>query len=255
MPYVKAIIYGENLELYNYEKDINPTGGKKLGNKSRDNSSSLVTSGEPTIKKSSRRRDNSRRAGLSFRRLVLANMAFDVPPILATFTYAENQTDLAVGYKDWNAFVRGVRYHIGKSWKYIVVPEFQKRGSLHFHALLWGIPEDRRKQERRTRFFARCWGKGFVDLIATDGNERIAGYIAKYMVKGYNDERLFAKKAYRCSRNVVRPVCEKNLGGMHYVSEVYGIGGDNPPCEDKEFGTQWMGKGRFRLYKIKQKTK
>jgi hypothetical protein len=76
----------------------------------------------------------------------------------------------------------------------VAVSEFQKRGAIHFHALVWGIPPSVVKAERHTRLVASIWGQGFTDMIETDGNSRLASYFAKYMKKAYLDPRMLKKK-------------------------------------------------------------
>lgn len=248
--YYKAVVYGDNLDLYNYEEDIRTLGGKRktvqssIGLSDMDTSSLVVR--ERQLQK---RRDNARRAQLSFRRLILSNMGDGAPPILITNTYTKNQANARIGYKDFKAFIGKLRYLYGAQFRYISVPEFQKRGALHFHTLFWGLPEDLPKKERSTRLVASLWGLGFTDVYLTDGNEKIAFYLSKYMSKNFSDSRFFGIKCYRTSRNVIRPITLRNLGGTWYLSEKYGIGVDNPPCIDKSFQTQWLGKGRYRLYK------
>jgi len=252
MGYNKAIIYGANLDLYTYEKDIQHLGAKRTKTQSDSDRKDLGSNGILTERLEawrSRRSDNKRRAVMAFRRLVLSNMVESPPPFLITCTYATNQTDLRVGYEDFKAFSRALRTRFGRGFRYIAVPEFQKRGALHFHALAWGLPEDLAKRERSTRLVAQFWDHGFVDVYLTDGDEKISSYLAKYMSKCHDDIRLFEKKTYRCSRNVFRPIVEKNAMLTH-LEYVYGIGVDNPPCKDKTFETQWMGQGRYRYYKL-----
>jgi len=253
MGYNKAIIYNDTLELYTYEKNIEHLGGKRGASKSNPNRKDLDNAGDSSerlLAWQSRRSDNKRRAVMAFRRLVSANMGKSAPPLLVTCTYSENQTNPRVGYKHFQSFIRNLRFKFGNNFRYIAVPEFQKRGALHFHTLFWGLPQNLAQEERRTRLVASLWGLGFVDVYRTDGDEKLASYLAKYMSKGHDDVRLFEQKTYRCSRNVLRPVVEKNAMLVH-LEYVYGIGVDNPPCLDKIFETQWLGQGRYRLYKLK----
>lgn len=256
MSYYKAIIYGDYLELYNYAKNPRVAGRKKRTVQSRADMSVVVDSerdGEEAQEKYKKRQGNIRHAVSSFRRLVLCNNAESKPPLLITFTYADNQRDLKIAYKDFHACIRAMRNSFGGVFRYIAVPEFQKRGAVHFHALFWGLPESLCAEERSTRVVASLWKRGFVDVFLTDGSDKLSGYLAKYMSKSYADFRLRNFKAYRCSRNVKKPVVEKDLGGTMFLNHVYGIGVDNPPCRDVEFDTQWMGKGRFRLYQLYKK--
>src|SRR5690606_15820961 len=101
-----------------------------------------------------------------------SNLGGSSLPILATLTYRDNFTDLSGAYKHFSAFIQSLRHKFGKTFKYICVPEFQKRGAVHFHALFWGLPENLLSLERKSRTLATIWGKGFVYLKQTDGNEK-----------------------------------------------------------------------------------
>lgn len=249
MGYTKAIIYGSILELYNYEANIRSVGGKRTGVQSGARVQGVGIDSELGGKQRlQKRQDNQNRSLLEFRRLVIANISFSTPPVLVTVTYSTNQTDLGCGYEDWKTFARNMCKHFGKGIRYISVPEFQRRGAVHFHALYWGLPQDIHLKERDTRLVASFWGQGYVDVYLTDGRENLAGYLSKYMSKAYFDPRMFGRRMYRCSRNVLRPLVEKSVG-MWYLSERYGIGVDNPACVDKSFVTKWLGTGRYRLYK------
>ncbi|HUD45131.1 MAG TPA: hypothetical protein VMR41_06310 [Patescibacteria group bacterium] len=249
MGYIKAIIYGDNLELYTYEKNIKYNGRGGTKPKMGTSVPLLVDDRGVAVRQLiQKRRDNASRSANTFRRLVLANLSVSSPPALITCTYAKNQTNIRIAYQDFRSFIGTLRYRFGKKFRYITVPEFQKRGAIHFHSLFWGLPENISTDERHTRLVASMWGHGFVDCYLTDGNEKISSYIAKYMAKSYLDDRLGFSKAYRCSRNILRPIIEKNLGGLFYLSEMYNLGVDNFPCKDKQFDTQWLGKGRYRHY-------
>jgi len=104
------------------------------------------------------------------------------------------------------------------------------------------------KQERDTRLVASLWKQGFVDLVQTDGDIRIAGYMAKYMGKAFVDSRLYSKKAYIASRNIKRPIIDKNaiVIATMYENELSTV----VPCEEKTYLTQWLGECRFRHYKL-----
>ena len=51
-----------------------------------------------------------------------------------TLTYAENVQDIDKGYKDFKTWVRQIRRKM-PDFQYLCVPEFQKRGAIHFHAI------------------------------------------------------------------------------------------------------------------------
>jgi len=255
--YIKTISYGDTVEIYQYEKDITFNGrrGKKFRNShyDADLDSAVKDSVRTAEQKQEKRKDNARRTAMVFRRLVSANLGESNCPLLISLTYSENFEDIGLAHKDFNSFARSIRNQFGKEVSYVAVPEFQKRGAIHFHALFWGLDSTSlASTERRTRLVAGLWGKGFVDLVATDGDHKIAGYLAKYMSKTFCDSRLLSKKAYIASRNIKRPVVEKNalleplfMGGLQDIPDL----STATLVIEKEYDTVWLGKGRYQLYK------
>lgn len=239
-------MYGRNLELYEFE--IDPTARPKKARIIKIRKEEADTD-DPFAEQRIqwKREDNVRRASNVFRRIVAANLSENDLPLLITLTYRENMDDLTIGYHDFRAFVQALRYKYGKSFKYICVPEFQKRGAVHFHALFWRLPVEVFTDERRTRTIAAMWDKGWVDMKVTDGNEKISGYLAKYMAKAFTDPRLKNQKAYTASKNIDRPrVVSGNYFFWPLIDE-YTL--NSSPLIDKEFSTKWLGKCRYRHYR------
>lgn len=251
MGYNKIISYGNNLEVYEYEKDIVIlVGRKRRDTEITFSEDGLATSREDSLPKGDvgKRSDNARRASLAFRRIVASNLGGSALPILITLTYRDNFTDLAGGYRHLTTFIQTLRRRFGKNFSYVLVPEFQKRGAVHFHALFWGLPETVLSMERKTRRISKIWGKGFVFIKQTDGNEKLAFYLAKYFTKAFLDPRLKNQKSYVASRNIKRPLEQKGPFHMPTVLDEYGA--KEEPIVDREYQTKWLGKGRYRLFKI-----
>lgn len=252
MGYTKIIISGNNVEKYEYEKEPRPVARGRRKRKINNGSESVGADRSDTLseRQLGKRQDNARRTGLVFRRIVASNLSGAMPPLLLTFTYKENITDINIGYKDYQSFIKALRNKFGKTFSYIAVSEFQKRGAIHFHALFWGLPSEIFSQERKTRTIALIWKHGYVFMKETDGNNKLSSYLAKYMVKAFTDPRLKNKKAYFASRNVKRP---KIIAGEDFsfwpVEEEYV--GDRKPITDKEYNTLRMGKCRYRHWNIK----
>jgi len=261
MGYTKVISYSNLIEVYEYEKDIRDNGRKSVSSRDwRVNEDTGCCEDMAVIRKDREKRsqsqkvrtkENARRSMLAFKRLVASNLSEFDRPVFITLTYAENIEDLKLARKDFNSFATSLVYHFGKAVKYVCVPEFQKRGAVHFHTLFWGLPSVVVGEERHTRFLAGIWNRGFLDVCATDGNIKIAGYVAKYMEKSFLDERLKGMRAWTCSRNMLKPVVDKNA---HLEMYYYGFRGIDlstaTTLHDKSFETQWLGKGRYRLFTI-----
>lgn len=128
-----------------------------------------------------------------------------------TLTYAENMQDILKAKKDLEYLVTNVKKY-KKDFKYIAIPEFQKRGSIHFHLLTNLSKEDNiiyiQKRNNKNYYHIKYWKKGFtkVDFICND-IKKIISYISKYMTKEC-DNRLFNIKRYTSSQNLIKPIDE-----------------------------------------------
>jgi len=251
MGYNKVVLSGDTLEIYQYEKNLSLYRREKRSTKGRVTNQMLASSGEDVLfqRQLGKRRDNARRAKVAFARLVRANLGGDDRPILITLTYAQNQTDIRSAYGDFTSFIQALRFRFGKGFKYIATPEFQKRGAVHFHALVWGLPKTLVLREREDRVIAGLWARGFVSVDNTDGNEKLSYYLAKYMVKAYTDSRLIGQKAYIASRNVSRPVQYLDISPLWPLLEQFELS-PSKLLRESEYMTQWLGKGRYKSYKL-----
>jgi len=252
MSYKKFIRYGNNLEVYEYERE--PISREQRANrKPKDNAynKKLGADRKDTLseRQLGQRQNNSKRAMVAFRRLVASNLQRPELPSLLTLTYAENLTDLSIGYKDYRSFVQALRYKYGKDFRYICVPEFQKRGAVHFHALFWGLPSEVFLQERKSRTIAMMWGHGYIFMKETDGHEKLSTYLAKYMSKAFIDPKLKNQKSYVASRNVKRPQVGRGIAPMWAVIDDF-TGDQEVEVVEKTYDTKWLGKCRHRLFKI-----
>lgn len=125
-----------------------------------------------------------------------------------TLTIAENLTDINKANKKLRYFIDKIQ-RIYKDFKYICIPEFQKRGAVHYHLLTNIDINDKRfiyKQPGKEKFkHIKYWNEGFnsVDSLEKD-IKKIVGYISKYMTKDI-DDRLYNHRRYFYSRNLRKP--------------------------------------------------
>jgi len=230
--YTKIIQSGKLVEVYTYASDPPPYRPRK---KSR-------------FKNPRRYRRNVERARAAFFRLVRANLGSGPNPAFVTLTMREVVT-LQEGWTAFTQFSERFRYNFSNRISLVAVPEFQKRGSIHFHLIVWGLNEYA-KNERNSRQIQNLWQRGFVDCVQTDGSEKIAGYLAKYMRKSMYDIRLIGQKAYTASRSCLRSVSLSSSFQVRHSLEICGVDLSTlTPLQDKSFSTQWLGQGRYRLYK------
>lgn len=233
MGYKKIIQSGDLLEIYEYKHTYiprfkNTRKGEVFGRRSPSRN---------------RRPDNLFRLTKGFVRLVRSNLVRKKAPLLVTCTFAE-KVDVVEGYCLFSRFIRLLRSTYGKTFSYVAVPEFQKRGSIHFHILFWDLLITP-KHERKYRIIQRHWGQGFVDCVTTDSSPKLAKYLGKYLFKTLRDERLGGKKAYSASRNILRPV-QKTFNGSNIMDSV--IVGDSIPERVVYYDTQWLGACKYSEY-------
>lgn len=161
---------------------------------------------------------NAIRSNMNCQRIAKSNR--DSWESFITLTFKENITDIVYANKifhNWSSNIRKLK----KDFKYIAVPEFQKRGAVHYHILSnLGredtniiIPQKERTEKTKdltTLFDVKYWSKGFarVDFIKGD-YKKIYSYICKYMTKDI-DNKLFGKHRYFNSQNLDKP-CEEYL--------------------------------------------
>lgn len=128
-----------------------------------------------------------------------------------TLTFKENITDLDYANKEFNKFIKRVRY-IKNDFSYLAVPEFQKRGAVHYHLLTNLDPnidiDIIPKQENKDSMYdVVSWKHGFTsvfDLKLTDDKFSVSAYMSKYFFKEI-DNRLFGRRKILYSSNLEKP--------------------------------------------------
>jgi len=155
----------------------------------------------PRIKKP-RREDNLSRTKQSVFFIVSGNVRQLKSSMFVTLTFADNITDLRTANGHFRNFVRRFKRDIGFSPQYLCVPEFQKRGAVHYHVVFFNLGFF---PVRRLR---NIWSWGSVDIEKIDHPDNVSAYITAYITKENMDSRLFGEKAYFCSRGLLRPVVE-----------------------------------------------
>ena len=141
------------------------------------------------LKRSQRRaRTNVRRACLNY-----------LPDRMLTLTFRENLTDLKQAWTIFKSFNARMKRRYGDRWRYVIVPEFQKRGAVHFHLAIDGYYSVKVVRA----IWSKCTGslEGNIDITSPRkalnkkswNPKRIANYLSKYITKldsvGFNSRR------------------------------------------------------------------
>lgn len=129
-----------------------------------------------------------------------------------TLTYSTPQFSLAQVKSDFNSFIKRLRYHLSKNFRYIAVPEKHKSGAYHIHYIIFDtgyIPSDQLES---------IWSKGFIRINLIQGDtSKIANYLAKYLTKDY---LLSGTRRFMSSNNINRPFEISDLSTLPPLREV-----------------------------------
>jgi hypothetical protein len=187
----KLIISGDVMEFYAYEKSI--ARGYKIDPGSAPGRS--VEASEEDKQKN--RTLVLSRAQKRVRRLINANKCRGVK--FVTLTFAENIQDLDLANAHFNRFIKRAQYRLGK-FGWLVVPEFQKRGAIHYHLVTFGLGYVPNSTLRE------IWGHGFVRINRCDDVTNLGAYVCKYMTKQPGEvDKLIGRRSWWCSRGLLEP--------------------------------------------------
>lgn len=159
---------------------------------------------------------NILRSRFELQRLVKTNET--IFKTFITLTFADNISNIKEANKKF-AIWRTKVSSIYKDFAYVCVPEFQKRGAIHYHLLtnldikqspLIIIPQ----QGKKSQYDVKYWSYGFSSVFNMK-DINVVGYISKYMTKDI-DNRLWGHRRYLYSQNLKKPITiEINLKNLN----------------------------------------
>lgn len=220
---IKLVDCGSYKQIYYYKKAkvkrLNKEDNADLDlSKIRLNANIVLEKKEEKLKtKNEIQERNLIRSKLQCQRIAKANME-DWKSFI-TLTFEENITEVKKAWKKLHSFITIVQRNF-PNFKYLCVPEFQKRGAVHYH-LLTNIPCDSEMVPKRQLkrlynpnikdykeleyYDIKYWNNGFSSAEPLENDaKKVVGYISKYMTKDI-DNRLFNHRRYFYSRNVKIP--------------------------------------------------
>lgn len=157
-----------------------------------------------------------------------------------TLTFARNLQDLAEANKEFNLFIKRLKYYLKKldeaneddetdenteddedkdkeSLKYISIWERQERGAIHYHVILFNLPFIKAKK------IEEIWKNGFIKINLIKDEDKATGSVSTYLTKYFTkdiDDRVREKKAYFSSRNLERPKEQKQRLTADEINEI-----------------------------------
>lgn len=212
---VKIVSCGNYFQVYQY------FAKKLISDKNLEKKSSISNMVEVVKKESEEfgykeiEEKNIKRSKLNLQRLIKSNE--EKFKVFITLTFEENMLDIKQANKLLSKFLNNMKNRYFSDLCYICIPEFQKRGAIHYH-LITNIDYDNLKllskeekkiwdkRKKKWQIFKTCnyWKNGFSSVIKLE-NINIVGYLSKYMTKDI-DNRLFGFRRYTYSQNLVHPL-------------------------------------------------
>ncbi len=138
-----------------------------------------------------------------------------------TLTYADNEQNLEKSYDDFKKWTKKMRY-LDNKFCYLCVPEFQKRGAIHYHVICYIAKKSSclRKtmlyqskvgcKVEQIQCFNWCHGISRVDFFSRTESKNLQAislYVAKYITKD-SDKRLYSHHSFLRSDNLYKVLVE-----------------------------------------------
>ena len=140
-----------------------------------------------------------------------------------TLTFDKNKIDRLDDKetrKEFAKFVKDLRKCFS-NMIYVAVPEYHKKGGLHFHLLIGNVSAEELgfvdsgkvvksgRCKGQTIYNVTKWQSGFSTATKILDTNAVKYYLSKYLTKGKVDPRFFGKKRFYVSQNINRPQVEK----------------------------------------------
>lgn len=236
----RVIISGSVVEVYEYENSIYK-GYKSNGGRDK------IADDES---KEKNRKDSLRRARQDVRRIVNANVGAYGEHFAAKFltlTFGDNVVDLDVAHYEFVKFIKRLNYLVfgtkSANLRYTAVPEFQKRGAVHYHVIIYNIPYT------RVEVIESIWGNGYVWINKIDNVDNVGAYVCKYLTKAQEDERLRGRKCYFNSRGLFKPYVIEDEKKTETIKQSLP---EELMTVSRQYENEHLGKISYRQYNLKR---
>lgn len=186
-------------------------------------------------------------------------------PKFWTLTFADNIQDIKEANKEFTDFNKRLSYHFYKInknvLKYVCIPEFQKRGAVHYHVLYFNLPYIEQS------VLLNIWKQGFVfveSIKNTSEIENFAKYVCKYISKNnskgesnyhlYKEKGLLNSKRYFCSRGLKKPAVYKLNVDEKMYNECLALLKEFHK-DNIEYHNEYIGDIEINTYEVEEKIK
>jgi hypothetical protein len=121
-------------------------------------------------------------------------------PVVFSPTFRDNISDLDVAYSFFKKFILRMSVYFGDYLQYIAVPEYQKRGAVHYHIIIFNMPFT------PYSVLEKLWSYGSCNTHLLKNPFAEAKYITKYLSKTFLDTSFDGKRRYYRSRALKEPI-------------------------------------------------
>ena len=232
----KVVVSGKQVEVYKYKKNIWREFEREPAEEIVAKEPKQLSILDKLNLKKLKMQFSLNRTRTEIRRLVNSNPQLNK---FLTLTFAENITDLKTANYAFNQFVKRISYHY-PTFEYLAVPEFQKRGAVHYH-LLCNLPFVQVSE------LQEIWSNGFVKINKIDEVNNVGAYICKYLGKDMFDERAFGKKKFFRSQSLFTAIELLGWTAMKFVDKFLSL---LKPVYEKIFVSEWSGEVEYKAYTL-----
>ena len=247
----KLVQSGDIIEIYEYsegyikgytltESEINRRKGSK-------NNTDDTDSRERSLK----------RAKANLRRLINANVGQYGKEFTAKFltlTFRDNVKDIKQANYEFNKFIKRLNYNLygikKVNLKYTTVIEFQKRGAIHYHTIIYNMPYIAASE------ISNIWGNGFIKINKIDDVDNVGAYVGEYLGqaekgqgKDIEDDRLRGQKTYFSSRGLLKPL---EVTNKKTVEQVENALLNRKPTYSSTYENEYLGTVIYKQYNLKR---
>ena len=246
----KLIQSGDIIEIYNYDRGYLKGYENKIANTGRKKDYESENYEE-------HRKQVLQRAKRELRRLINANVGQygkEFTSKFLTLTFSDNVTDLDIANYEFKKFIKRLNYKIyntkESNLKYTAVIEFQKRGAIHYHIIIYNMPYIKANE------ISNCWDNGFIKINKIDDIDNVGAYVSEYLGddekgQGHNieDNRLKGRKSYFSSKGLFKPV---EITDKKIVEQVAtALQSTDKLTYSAEFENEHLGKIIYKQYNLK----
>ena len=251
----KIIQSGDVIEVYEYSEGY--LKGYKLTENEINNRRRSFGSGSDDVDRIESRERSLKRAKANLRRLVNANIGRHGKEFTAKFltlTFKENIQDIEQANYEFGKFIKRLNYYCfgtkKANLKYTCVIEFQKRGAIHYHVIIYNMPFVKAND------IAKVWGKGFIKINKIDDIDNVGAYVAEYLGqaekgqgKNTEDDRLRGQKSYFSSRGLLKSV---EITDKEIVEQVAAVLLNQEPVYSVAYENEHLGNIVYKQYNLKK---